>query len=188
MKKKTSDELQANDVLFAAAIRNYQNNMFRLSKSILRNDHDAMDAVGEAILKAYSKLGSLRSFDSIKPWIMKIVVNESYLIAKNRTRFDYVSDMELNETNNVHTNLMNNSSATANPYDSTDGGLLEIVNELGDEFRAVVILFYYEDMSVKNISKTLGISSGTVKSRLSRARQKLKAVLEYNGGYYNGQF
>jgi RNA polymerase sigma-70 factor (ECF subfamily) len=61
-----------------------------------------------------------------------------------------------------------------------------LVNELDDEFRTAVLLFYYEDMSLKEISKALNISVGTVKSRLSRARQKLKAAIELKGDYFNG--
>lgn len=177
LKKRTTNELASQNIQFVEAIKSYQNNMFRLSKSILRNDHDAMDAVGEAILKAYSKLASLRSFDSFKPWIMKIVVNEAYSIAKKRTKFDYLSDIETNEAN---TTITANSSGVVNPFDSSSSGLWEIVNDLSDEFRVVVVLFYYEDMSIKDIAKAIGISSGTVKSRLSRARQKLKTAMEFD--------
>lgn len=162
IKKKSIDNLK--DAQFATAVKSYQNNMFRLSKSILRNDQDAMDAVGEAILKAYSGLASLRSFDSFKPWIMKIVVNESYIIAKKRAKIDYEAQVEA--CDEAIDNL------------STYTGLLELVNKLDDEFRTVVLLFYYEDMSLRDISKTLNISVGTVKSRLSRARNKLKTSIE----------
>jgi RNA polymerase sigma-70 factor (ECF subfamily) len=96
--KKSALQENLKDAQFTAAIKSYQNNMFRLSKSILRNDQDAMDAVGETILKAYSKLDSLRSFDSFKPWIMKIVVNESYIIAKKRAKIDYAAEVETGDT------------------------------------------------------------------------------------------
>lgn len=49
---------------------------------------------------------------------------------------------------------------------------------LNEEFSSVLVLFYYEDMSIKEISKVLEISEGTVKSRLSRAKSKLKALLK----------
>ena len=50
--------------------------------------------------------------------------------------------------------------------------------DLNEEFSSVLVLFYYEDMSIKEISKVLEISEGTVKSRLSRAKSKLKALLK----------
>ena len=51
--------------------------LFRLAKSILRNDEDAGDAVAEAVCSAYANLASLRDSDKFKPWIMRILANES---------------------------------------------------------------------------------------------------------------
>lgn len=72
-------------------------------------------------------------------------------------------------------------------YDYNDG-MWSLVNCLDEEFKAVVVLFYYEDMSIRNISKILDIPPGTVKSRLSRAREKLKMLIEREGGNFYGQF
>ncbi|HCQ89666.1 MAG TPA: hypothetical protein DIU45_07890, partial [Clostridium sp.] len=57
----------------------------------------------------------------------------------------------------------------------------EAINKLSEELRVPTILFYYEDISVKDISKIMDIPEGTVKSRLSRARSKLQEHLEYRG-------
>ena len=56
--------------------------------------------------------------------------------------------------------------------------LMDEINKLDMNFRTVLILFYYEDMSIKAISEVLNISQGTVKSRLSRAKSKLKGLLD----------
>ncbi|MDZ5011004.1 RNA polymerase subunit sigma-70, partial [Clostridium perfringens] len=56
------------------------------------------------------------------------------------------------------------------------------IEKLELEFRTVLILFYYEDMSIKSISEVLSISQGTVKSRLSRSKAKLKTILEESEG------
>ncbi len=55
--------------------------------------------------------------------------------------------------------------------------LWSAVGQLGDEFRAVTVLFYYEDLSIREIGRILRIPVGTVNSRLSRAREKLRAIL-----------
>ncbi len=62
--------------------------------------------------------------------------------------------------------------------ESPTSGLWDIVAALPDEFRAIVVLFYYEDISTRDIAKMLRISEGTVKSRLFRAREKLRKALE----------
>lgn len=155
--------------IFCTYINNYKLNMFRLAKSIVRNDADAEDVTSEAILKAYRNIKDLRSFASFKPWVLKIVVNEAYSLVNKRKRVMYLEELEVPEESN-ETHLRES------------GELWAAVEKLEDEFRTVTILFYYEDMSIKDISKTLSIPVGTVKSRLARARQKLKELLINEGG------
>lgn len=169
MKKKTTALLYTEDECFISLVKKYKLNMFRLAKSIVHNDSDAEDAVGEAILKAYQNLGSLRSIDSMKPWIMKILVNESYTIVRRTSRVDLFEDME--------------KHAGSTRDDGNE--LWPAVTTLQEEYRSVVILFYYEDMSIRDICEVLGLPTGTVKSRLSRARKKLKTILVNEGGSFN---
>lgn len=149
---------------FCSNIEAYKLNMFRLAKTIVRNDVDVEDAVCEAICKAYTNRHALRNVNSFKPWIMRIVANESYNITNRRKRTVYYEEIALKEE------VLEENTAE----------LWSVVQNLEDEFRAVTVLFYYEDMSIKDISKTLDIPQGTVKSRLSRARAKLKEQL-YEG-------
>jgi RNA polymerase sigma-70 factor (ECF subfamily) len=144
--------------------------MFRLAKSILHDDNDAEDATGEAILKAYENLGSLRSFKSFKPWIMKIVLRQAYTLAGRRQRIVYMEDLEIGET-----------EAEENTADDKRE-LWRVVHLLEEQFRLTTVLYYYEDMSIKEIAKTLDLPAGTVKSRLARAREKLKGLLTVEGG------
>lgn len=150
---------------FCAYIKEYKLNMFRLAKSILQNDSDAEDATSEAILKAYDNLSKLRSFASFKPWVLKIVSNEAYLLAKRRKKVIYIEDIEISEEQTAH----------------QTGELWSVVNTLSEEFRAITVLYYYEDLSVRNIAKVLNLPTGTVKSRLARARHKLKVLLSEEG-------
>lgn len=63
--------------------------------------------------------------------------------------------------------------------------LWDAVQLLSVEFRTVTILFYYEDISIKEISKILNLPQGTVNSRLNRSREKLRSILKSNGGCIN---
>jgi RNA polymerase sigma-70 factor (ECF subfamily) len=147
---------------FIKLVQDNKVSLYRLSKSILKNEADVEDAISETILKAYKNLGSLKSSSSFKPWIMKILVNECYLTAKNYKRIELTDDL---------------SKYEGTYENDEDNSLMCYVNKLEDEFRAVVILFYYEDLSIKNISRVLNISEGTVKSRLFRAKARLKAMM-----------
>lgn len=62
-------------------------------------------------------------------------------------------------------------------YNDYHDEMWEIVNTLDEEFRTVIIMFYYNDIPVKDIAEYLGIAPGTVKSRLNRGRQKLKELI-----------
>ncbi len=137
--------------------------LYRIGKSILKNDTEVEDAIGETILKAYKNKNRLKNIDSFKPWIIKIMVNECYRMIKKSNRLELVDDFE-------KLNIISN--------DNEPIGLKEVVNTIGYKFASVITLFYYEDMSIKEISKVLKISEGTVKSRLSRAKVKLKEILD----------
>ena len=149
---------------FCRLLREHRRALFRVARSILRNDADAEDAVSEATVKAYANFGRLRQPESFKPWIMKILVNEAYAIAKKRM---YCEPLE---------NVPEDGDWTV-PSPEEALALWTAVLRLPAEFRCVTVLFYYDDMSIKEISKVLKLPTGTVNSRLSRAREKLRGIL-----------
>ena len=160
-KSKSNIKIENRNEQFCSNVSEYKVNMFRLAKSILHNNTDAEDAVSEAILKSYTKLHTLRDMQSFKPWIMKILVNESYTICNRRKKILYLNEIEIAEESTCY----------------EDKEIWNIVEGMGEEFRIVTILFYHEDLSMKEICKILDLPLGTVKSRLSRARNKLKEML-----------
>lgn len=162
---------------FCSLITTYEKNLFRLAKSILHNDADAEDAVGEAILKSYAALPSLKDESRFKPWLFRILVNEAYAAANRRRRVVYLEDNPQAEQTD---------SGDRRPDTETELVLWQLVNSLEEEYRIVTVLFYYEDFSLKDIATALELPEGTVKSRLSRARVRLKAMLADEGERENG--
>lgn len=152
---------------FAELILENKISLYRLSKSILKTEADVQDAISETIIKAYTNIHKLKAMNSFKPWIMKILVNECYSIIKKHKKIELTDDFTAYE---------------GSYEDKTDDNLMFYVNQLKEEFKSVIILFYYDDISIKNISKILNLSEGTVKSRLSRAKVKLKVMMEENSG------
>ena len=148
---------------FVALVEEYKLSLYRFAKSILKNDIEVEDAISESILKAYKNKNRLKNKESFKSWMMRIVANECYDLIKRKNRFDLRDNLET--LNLVH-------------IDKEYSNLREIIDDLNEEFSSVLVLFYYDDMSIKEISKVLKISEGTVKSRLSRAKSKLKVLLK----------
>lgn len=152
---------------FTELILKYNESLFFTAKAILKNDTDAEDAVCTAVMKAYENFIKLREIRYFKTWITRIVINEAYMICrKNR----YTESLE---------------TVAAEPsYTHHRDETWEIVNSLDEEFRSVLIMFYYNEFSVKEIAGYLNIAEGTVKSRLSRGRKMLREKMTTQEGNY----
>lgn len=147
--------------VFSEHIKAHTLQMYRLAFSILRNRQDAEDVVSEAVLRAYENLGSLRQEERFGAWILQITANEAKkLYGKNKR----VSAVEWQE---------NMSPAFYDEHHE----LWDAVMRLDDDFRDVIVLFYYEQFSIKDIGQILKCREGTVKSRLFRAKEQLREML-----------
>lgn len=148
---------------FCNNIKKLKNGMYRLSYSILKNDADAQDAVQEAIYKSYKNLENLKDKRKFKPWIYKIVTNTSFEILKNTQNYLDIEEENIQSENvDIETNIT----------------LWNAVQNLKQPYRTVITLFYYEDMSIKEISKITGNNTDAVKKQLSRGREKIKEVIK----------
>lgn len=143
----------------------YQMNLYRMAISLLQDEEDAKDALQDALCTGYEKLNSLKDPDKFRPWMMQIVKNASYDILRKKKKA--VSIDELESFAEEPKGLSASDSLT----------LREAIAKLPLTYRSAVMLFYYEDMSIQEISKITGVSSGVVKTRLFRARQLLKNIL-----------
>lgn len=147
---------------FIQAVMEYSRAMFRAARAVLDSDADAEDAVGQAVLLAWENRSRLREADAARAWLVKITVNCARRMRQKNGRMLYFDDLE---------------QVAGSGGDRQYHELWEAVLALPPESRAVVVLFYYEDLTVEQIAKTLNIPQGTVKSRLSRAREKLRTML-----------
>lgn len=147
---------------FCEQIRKQETSMYRYALGVLRNPTDAQDAVGEAVLRAYEHLGQLREETLFRSWVMSILVNVTRTMLKGKGRIELPGDMNLYEKEG----------------DKKEKELWYLVMDLSKDFRDVVILYYYDGFRMREIAKMLKISEGTVKSRLNRARKKLKMAWE----------
>lgn len=139
--------------------------MYVIALSILKNPEDAEDIVQQALLTAYEKLYTLKDDDKFRSWMMRIVVNEAKMYIRKNSSIVYMEDMET-----VVEHVKDDRSSEKDVWD--------LVLSLKKELSTVVILYYAQGYRVNEISKIMRIPSGTVKSRLSKARALLKKRLE----------
>jgi len=166
------DRARGGDVgAYEALVRRYQPLAGRVAFVVSGSASDAEDAVQEAFVKAYNALGRFRQGAAFRPWLMRIVANE----AINRRR-----------AARRHATLALRSAEGRPPDDavpSPEGAalaqegrreLLEAVNRLRSEDRLVIAYRYWFELSEEEMAEAMGCRRGTVKSRLSRALDRLR--------------
>lgn len=144
--------------------------MYKTAMAILRNDEDACDAIQEALLSSYKSLKNLKNKDFFVTWITRILINKCYDIIQKNKKIVYVDDQ-----------ITENTLGYYDTY-KTESTLEYVISRLDEELRQIVVLYYYDELKVGEISNILLIPEGTVKSRLSRARKKIEEVLEKEEG------
>jgi len=142
------------------------NSLYRVAFSILKNEDEIYDAISNTTVIVFEKICDLKNVEFFKTWITRILINECYKIYNQNKKIIYLDTM----------------SQEGLDYNDTysDLDVKEIIKNLKNDLKEVVVLYYFEDLGVKEISEILEIPQGTVKSRLSRARAELEKVLVKN--------
>ena len=139
-----------------------QREMYVLACSILKNQADAQDAVSECIVRAFENRTSLRKRTSARSWLMKILINVSRSAIMKRQKVVLFADPEQYEQE----------------PEIAEDHLWSVILELPENVRVVMVLYYYEGFSVREISTLLDIPEGTTKTRLSSGRKQLAKWIE----------
>ena len=139
--------------------------LYSTAKTILFSDQDCADAIQETIVKAFSKIDTLKNDKYARTWLIRILINEWYNLVRKSSKFISFEDLE---------DRLEMESEKSKDYSE----LYAAVNSLKEELRLPVILYYIEDFSVREIAQILEISEGAVQKRLARARGKLRQELQ----------
>ena len=150
------------EAAFEAIMREHNQLLFRTARSILKNDQEAEDAVQDALIISWEKRHTLRQPQYFGTWLTRILIN----CAKQRLRAQRPNH-ELADT------------YPAPQEDTVENLALKMALEnLPLKDRIPLILFHLDGYSVKEVSNILHLPQGTLKSRLARARMKLKEALK----------
>lgn len=158
-------------------MRTYGNDVLRMAYSYVKDYDTAEDMFQEVFIKVNAKLTEFRGESSIKTWLLRITVNtcKDYLKSAYNRRVTVFSE---EEEENIPTADMGEVIEKKQDNEQIRKALFL----LPEKYREVLICLYFEERSVTETAKTLGISEGTVKSRASRGRDKFKEILEKKGG------
>lgn len=161
------DVKNGNEQAFEILIEQHKIPIYKTAKAILKNEDDVCDAIQETLLSVYKNISTLEKEKYFKTWVIRITINKCYDIMEksnidNNKVIQMQDKMDLLETDSKEDLKMDLERA------------LKVID---NDLRLIVVLYYYNDISIKGISDILGIPSGTVKSKLARAREKLYDVL-----------
>lgn len=150
------------DQSFERLARAYGDMVFRVACHALGNRADAEDVTQNVLLRLYRAGPDFESDDHARRWLLRVAVNESRRAARSPWRGKTLS-------------LEDYDGPQPPPEDYSD--VWSAVLALPAKYRLCVYLYYYEDCSVRDIAQTLGAKESTVQSRLQRAREKLRDIL-----------
>ena len=158
---------------FAELVERYEKPVFNVAARMLRNPEDARDVTQTVFLKAYQNLSSYDPKFRFYSWIYRMAINESIDILRLRGRSAGPVDEQLAADDT--------GPAESLAVDELREVVLDAVQKLDADHRAVIVLRYFVDRSYEDMGQILGIAAGTVKSRLYEARQQLKEQLASRG-------
>src|SRR5918999_1467994 len=161
------------DRAFATLVGRYQEVAFRAAYLILGDADAAADATQEGFIAMHAALGRFRSGEPVRPWVLTIVGNRARNLRRSAGRRT-AATLRLSSDGPPRTTASAEEAVTAR---ERQAAVLQAVNELRPDERAVVACRYFLGLSEAESARLLDLAPGTVKSRLWRARQRLRDQL-----------
>ncbi len=181
-KALVADARAGNGDAFATLLNQYDRHLFRLALNITGNQEDAADALQEALLKAYRSLEGFRGDSRFYTWIVRIVVNEGLMKLRQRRAASWISldePIENDDHSLMPREIEDWGDTPEQRYSKTEfhAILNQNLEQLEPAFRIVFLLRDLEGFSTEETASMLDLSVTAVKSRLLRARLKLRERL-----------
>lgn len=172
-KKKESNK-ESSEVMIEEVIRRNSETVYRLAYSLVRTRADADDIYQEVFLRYVRKAPAFDSGEHEKAWFMRVTIN----CCRNLWKSPWMQRRRALEND-----VLEREAAQEESYEIADEDrvLIETVKQLPEKYRAVIHLFYYEELSVEEIGKITNSKASTVRTRLTRARRQLKSLLREKG-------
>jgi RNA polymerase sigma-70 factor (ECF subfamily) len=172
---------------FELLMRRHNQMLYRIARSILRDDAEAEDAVQDAYLAAFRNIAGFRGGARLSTWLARIVINESYGLLRKRKRagvvlpFSAQSDPRSAGERDAEEGVMTEASSEQPDAAASRGEVRRLlernIDALPDQFRTAFVLREVEEMSVDEAAACLGVPAATVRTRTFRARALLREAM-----------
>ena len=170
-----ADCIQGDETAIAWLIEEYHPGVFKLTLSILNDPGDASEATQDTFIAALRALSSYREMSSFKAWLYRIALNISRSRLRKRKALERLQST-LNSFFEVHfQHQPTPEDALINNEEDTE--IWNALSKLGDRQRIPLVLRYYHDLTIAEIAEIMNLKEGTVHSRLSIGRERLRSQL-----------
>ncbi|WP_246041691.1 sigma-70 family RNA polymerase sigma factor [Robertmurraya kyonggiensis] len=172
--KWDNESLNSKNKWFEKTMNEYGDRLTKLSYNYTKDWNLAEDIVQDVFITCYNEYDKIHSIVSFKAWIFRITINK----CKDLIKSSFFKRVIMNEELLKSTKASDLSPEMALIKNSEEAFLSVCVLGLPIKYREVILLYYYEELSIDEISEILKINRNIVKTRLNRARLKLKVILE----------
>jgi RNA polymerase sigma-70 factor (ECF subfamily) len=179
--------LRGDEAAIRTVVRQNNRRLFRVARSILKDDWEAEDAVQEAYVRAFSRLSEFEGRSALSTWLTRIVVNEALGRLRKRRPAADLAEVEHGIADNGHLVPFPLAAPQLDPeramaQSQLNNVLEKAIDALPDIYRVVLVARVIEEMSVDETAALFDLEPATVKTRLHRARALLRRELEENVG------
>jgi len=177
------------DLTWENIVEQHSARVYRLAYHLTGNKHDAEDLTQDVFIRVFNSLSQYKP-GTFEGWLHRITTNLflDRVRRKKRIRFDFMADDDAAVPTSDSFDRYERSGQPEDAFDMLHFGddIVQALAELPPEYRAAVVLSDIEGLSYEEIAATLGIKMGTVRSRLSRARAKLRESLAHRAPVRSG--
>lgn len=164
--KRVKRAIKGDDKAFEELMSEYKENLYRTAFSYVRNEADALDIVQETVYKAYISIDKLKEPKYFKTWITRILINTALTHIRKGSKIVYIEDRELSEAMGAVENRVEESIY-----------IWEALDSLEEKHREVIILKYFNDLTINEVAQVLKYPLGTAKTYLNKGLNKLRNIM-----------
>lgn len=150
-------------------VKEMEKRLYIIARARLMNEADAKDATQETLIKIYTRINQLKNMESIMPWVTKILINECNNILKTCKKIEFSYDgfeMDKYLKDDEYIEIEDNYN------------FFELISHLDIEERTILSMYYSDDYTTKEISEILKINENTIRTKIKRAKLKIKKKFE----------
>ncbi|RDW20850.1 RNA polymerase [Oceanobacillus arenosus] len=163
---------KGNDKAFMALFQKYEQDIYRMAFVYVKNPNDALDVVQETAYRSFKSIKNLKEPKYFKTWLIRISISCSMDLLRKKKKVVYLKpELEGNLSDDINEDI------------DLEVTVRDLIERLNEDEKSVIILRFYEGLTLKEISKTLNIPLGTAKTILYRALDKLRKNLKGDDFY-----